>query len=116
MITRFGTAKEMVIMEVPPQEIPAQEASALFTTEDNSQLFIAIDDKGLYLTQKKYLDKSIADPNRYSNRRVMEQRIQELGFNYKELFESNKDRIQKLPKETVAKVNPLKASKRGMKH
>lgn len=100
MITRFGTSKEMVLQPIEENNVP---------------LLIAIDNRGLYLTEEKYLDRNIADPNRCGNRALMEQRIKELGINYKEMFETNKHAIQELPKETAKKVNPLKASKRSMK-
>ena len=99
MITRFGTAKEMVLQELEENEMP---------------FLLAIDQRGLYLTNSKYLDKNFSDPNRVSDRKRMQERITALGINYAELFEQNKDRIPKLPKEQVAKVNPLKASKRSM--
>ncbi len=100
MITRFGTAKEMVLQEVAENEI---------------NLLLAIDQRGLYLTFPRYIDKNISDPNRVSARKVMQERIQALGIDYASLFEENKHLIPKLPKESVAKVNPLKASKRSMK-
>ncbi len=100
MITRFGSSKEMVLQEV---------------TENGTVLQMLIDNRGLYLTEEKYLIRAVADPNRYSNREIMENRINALGIDYKELFETNKHLIQKLPTEKVAKVNPLKASKRSMK-
>ncbi len=100
MITRFGTAKEMVLQEIE---------------ENNAALLLAIDQRGLYLTSSKYIDKNIADPNRSSSRTVMEQRISALGIDYKAMFEENKHLIPKMPKEVVVKVNPLKASKRAAK-
>ncbi len=100
MISRFGTGNEMVIQSV----------------EENANTYLlAIDQKGLYLTAQKYVDNNLADPNRNSDRKLMEQRINALGIDYKSFFEENKHRIQELPKEKAAKVNPLKASKRGMK-
>ncbi len=100
MITRFGTGSEMIIQPVE---------------ENNVSLLIAIDQRGLYLTHSKYLDKNLSDPNRVSNRKPMEERIIALGFDYKALFDENKHLILDLPKEKVAKINPLKASKRSMK-
>ncbi len=100
MITRFGTASAMVVQNVE---------------ENNVELVMAIDQRGLYLTHAKYLDKNLSDPNRISNRKPMEERINALGFDYKVLFEENKHLIQDLPKEKAVKVNPLKASKRSMK-
>lgn len=100
MITRFGTSQEMIIQPV----------------EENGQnLLLSIDNRGLYLTEAKYLDKAIADPNRSCHRVLMEQRINALGIDYKSMFETNKHLIQQLPTEKTKKVNPLKASKRSMK-
>ncbi len=98
MVTRFGTTKEMIIQPVE---------------ENNNTLLLAIDSRGLYLTQDKYLDKNLADPNRYAARAEVEARLTALGLNYKELFESNKHLIQAIV-STAKKVNPLKASKRSM--
>ncbi len=100
MITRFGTASEMIVQEIE---------------ENNAPLVMAIDQRGLYLTHKRYLDKNLSDPNRISDRKLMEKRINALGFDYKTVFEENKHLIQDLPKEKAAKINPLKASKRSMK-
>ncbi len=100
MITRFGTASSMIIQNVQ---------------ENDKELALAIDQRGLYLTQVKYLDKNLADPNRVSNRQPMQARIEALGLDYQEVFDSNKHLIQDLPKEKAAKINPLKASKRSMK-
>ncbi len=100
MITRFGTAKVMILQEV---------------IENEQELLLAIDQRGLYLTQSKYLDKNISDPNRVSSRKPMEERMKALNIDYKKVFEENKHLIPTLPKEVVAKVNPLKASKRSMK-
>ncbi len=99
MITRFGTASAMVVQEL---------------TEENIPVFMAIDNRGLYLTYKKYLDKNLSDPNRISNRKLMEERIIALGIDYNKIYEENKHIIQDLPKEKAAKINPLKASKRSM--
>ncbi len=100
MITRFGSSKEMILQEIEENGIVLQ---------------MLIDNRGLYLTEEKYLIRQVADTNRYSDRTLMEKRINALGIDYKELFETNKDRIQKMPTEKAAKVNPLKASKRSMK-
>ncbi|MFI3271730.1 MAG: hypothetical protein R3Y11_06470 [Pseudomonadota bacterium] len=100
MVSRFGTTKEMVIESIE--------------TADGARM-IAIDNRGLYLTEAKYLDRPIADPNRSSHRAAMEARIKELGVDTKAMFDANKGMIQALPKETSVKVNPLKASKRSMK-
>ncbi len=100
MISRFGTSQEMLIQPIMENDLPLQ---------------LAIDGKGLYLTEEKYLTKNIADPNRNSNRILMKERITALGLNYDALFEENKHLIVQLPAESAKKVNPLKASKRSMK-
>ncbi len=100
MITRFGTAKEMIVQPVE---------------EDNTPYLLAIDSRGLYLTVQRYVDSNFSDPNRNSDRKLMEQRINALGIDYKAFFDENKHLVQDLPKEKAAKVNPLKASKRSMK-
>ncbi len=100
MVSRFGTSQEMVIQAI---------------SEEKVQLHLAIDARGLYLTEEKYFTKNIADPNRNSNRVLMKERIQALGLNYEELFEANKHLIVQVAAENVKKVNPLKASKRSMK-
>ncbi len=100
MITRFGTAQEMIVQPM---------------TEDGVEYLLAIDQRGLYLTVQRYIGSTLADPNRNSDRALMEQRINALGVDYKTLFETNKHLIQAMPKEAAAKINPLKASKRSMK-
>ncbi len=100
MITRFGTAKEMIVQPIEVESIPH---------------LLAIDQRGLYLTVERYVDSNFADPNRNSDRKLMEQKITALGIDCKVFFEENKHLIQNMPKEKAAKVNPLKASKRSMK-
>ncbi len=100
MITRFGTAKEMVVQDI---------------VENDATFLLAIDQKGLYLTTGRYVDKDLSDPNRNSDRRLMEQRINALGIDYKAFYEENKHLVKDMPKSTAVKVNPLKASKRSMK-
>lgn len=100
MITRFGTSQEMLLQAVE---------------ENGLALQLAIDSRGLYLTEDKYLGRNVADPNRCTHRVLMEERIKALGIDYKEMFETNKHLIQQMPMEKSKKVNPLKASKRSMK-
>ena len=101
MIKRLGTSKEMILQSVEENNIP---------------LLLAIDSRGLYLTEEKYLNKDIADPNRCAGNRIsIEERLKGLGINYKETFETNKSLIQVMATEAKKKVNPLKASKRSMK-
>ncbi len=100
MITRFGTAKEMIVQ---PLE------------KDGTSYLLAIDQRGLYLTVERYVDSNLSDPNRNSDRKAMEQRINDYGIDYKTFFEEHKHLIQAMPTEKAAKINPLKASKRSMK-
>ncbi len=100
MISRFGTAKEMIVQSVE---------------EGSKNYLLAIDHRGLYLTLDRYVDSNLSDPNRNSDRKLMEQRIGALGIDYKTFFEENKHLVQEMPKEKISKVNPLKASKRSMK-
>ena len=51
MDNRFGTTSGMVIQTV---------------MENGQALCLAIDERGLYLTSARYLDKNLADPHRYS--------------------------------------------------
>ncbi len=100
MITRFGTAKEMIVQDIEENGVP---------------YLLAIDQRGLYLTTSRYVDKDLSDPNRNSDRVLMEQRITALNIDCKSFFEENKHLVQAMPKSTAVKVNPLKASKRSMK-
>ena len=90
MLNRFGTTSDMVIQSV---------------TENGSTYLLAIDDKGLYLTTRDRLDRQLADPNRYATA---------LGLDPVQLFEQNGHLVKKEVSDKK-KVNPLKASKRGMK-
>ncbi len=100
MITRFGTAREMIVQPIE---------------EESKPYLLAIDQRGLYLTVERYVDSNFSDPNRNSDRKLMEQRIAALGIDCKAFYEENKHLVQAMPKEKAAKVNPLKASKRSMK-
>ncbi|MCQ2445005.1 MAG: hypothetical protein MJ061_05930 [Mailhella sp.] len=101
MYSRFGTNSAMVLRAV---------------TEGDNDLLLAIDEKGLYLTDPVYLDKPKADPNRYSGVRAgMASRIRSLGLDPEALFQENRDRILKADEGGAKKkINPLKASKRSM--
>lgn len=101
MYSRFGTNSDMVIGTV---------------RENGIDLLLAIDEKGLYLTDPVYLDKPKADPNRYSGVRAgMVSRIRSLGMDPEALFHDNKGKILKSDDGAAKKkVNPLKASKRSM--
>ena len=55
MPSLFGSTSDMVIQPVQ---------------ENGSEFLLAIDEKGLYLTTSKYVDSSLADPNRYTQARA----------------------------------------------
>ena len=100
MLNRFGTTSDMVIQSV---------------TENGSTYLLAIDDKGLYLTPRDRLDRQLADPNRYATaRQDVAERLTALGLDPVQLFEQNGHLVKKEVSDKK-KVNPLKASKRGMK-
>lgn len=102
MVNRFASTEDMVIQSVE---------------ENGSQLFLAIDEKGLYLTSQKYLDSNLADPNRFSSARAnMAARLAALQLDAAALAGANQHRVKKIGEgEAKKKINPLKASKRGMK-
>ena len=54
MNNRFGTTSDMII-----QTVQEKEGCAC----------LAIDEKGLYLTSPEYVDRPLADPNRYAGNR-----------------------------------------------
>lgn len=98
-VNRFGTTSDMIIQEV---------------RENETDWLLAIDIKGLYLTTPDRVDTGMADLNRYAVDRVdFWERLEALGFSPEELFEEHKDKI-KVVSQTVKKINPLKASKRGL--
>ena len=101
MNNRFGTTSDMII-----QTVQEKEGCAC----------LAIDEKGLYLTSPEYVDRPLADPNRYAgNRKDVAARLDALSLDAASLFEQNQHRIPKITGEAKKKVNPLKASKRSMK-
>lgn len=53
MNNRFGTTSDMII-----QTVQEKEGCAC----------LAIDEKGLYLTSPEYVDRPLADPNRYARK------------------------------------------------
>lgn len=55
MDNRFGTTSGMVIQTV---------------MENGQEFCLAIDERGLYLTSARYLDRNLADPHRYSGSRA----------------------------------------------
>lgn len=100
MFNRFGTTQGMIIQPVQ---------------EDGAELLLAVDSRGLYLTTAQFVGRPIADRNRYSGtRQCADRRIAALGLDAAGLLAANQHRVQV---ETVSakKVNPLKASKRGVK-
>lgn len=98
-INRFGTTKDMVIQEIE---------------EGNNSFFVVIDSNGLYFTTKERVDSGLADTNRYAaDRTNFIDRLEKLGFSPIEMFEANSDKI-KLATTKTKKLNPLKASKRGL--
>ena len=102
MVNRFGSASDMVIQPVE---------------ENGAQYFLAIDEKGLYLTTDRYLDRNLADPNRYTAARAgIPARLAALGLDAAELAAAHQHLVKKAGEgESKKKVNPIKASKRGMK-
>ena len=100
-VNRFGTTADMIIQEVE------------FNGEKK---LLAIDNKGLYLTDQSRVNKKQADINRYGvDRRVFWDLLEENGFETVELFEENKHLIKTVTAGKSKMVNPLKASKRSMK-
>ena len=101
MNNRFGTTSDMII-----QTVQEKEGCAC----------LAIDEKGLYLTSPEYVDRPLADPNRYAgNRKDVAARLDALSLDAASLFEQNQHRSPKITGEAKKKGNPLKASKRSMK-
>ncbi|NDV28590.1 hypothetical protein [Desulfovibrio sp. JC010] len=100
-VNRFGTTSDMIIQEV---ELNGEKK------------LLAIDSKGLYLTEQSRVDKKHADVNRYGvTRQVFWDLLEENGFETFDLFEENKHLIKTVTAGKAKMVNPLKASKRGMK-
>lgn len=98
-INRFGTTQDMIIQEIE---------------ENGTSLYIAIDSNGLYFTTAERIDSGFADTNRYAaDRRDFLTRMEKLGLSPVDMFEENKNKI-KLVTTSSKKLNPLKASKRGM--
>ncbi len=101
MASLFGTTSDMVIQPV---------------TENGVELLLAIDEKGLYFTTAKYVDSNLADPNRYTGRVNLTERLAALDLDAAALAEANKDKIKKAGEGAdKKKINPLKASKRAMR-
>lgn len=102
MINRFGSSSDMVIQ----------------TVEENGAAFVlAIDERGLYLTTAGYLDRNLADPHRFAAARAdVPGRLTALGLDAPALLEANRHRVNRVGEgEAKKKLNPLKASKRGVK-
>lgn len=98
-VNRFGTTSDMVIQKVE---------------EDGTSYLLAIDSQGLYLTTDDRVDTRMADTNRYAvDRAVVAKRLEALGLTPEALFEEHKGMIKKAT-QASKKINPLKASKRGL--
>ena len=98
---RFGTTSGMVIQTV---------------MENGQEFCLAIDERGLYLTSANYLDKNLADPHRYSgSRATTKARLLALDLDPVRLAEANAHRIPVYTDEAKKKINPIKASKRGLR-
>jgi len=101
MDNRFGTTSGMVIQTV---------------MENGQEFCLAIDERGLYLTSANYLDKNLADPHRYSgSRATTKARLLALDLDPVRLAEANAHRIPVYTDEAKKKINPIKASKRGLR-
>jgi hypothetical protein len=102
MVNRFGTTSDMIIQEID---------------DNGTARLVAIDSKGLYLTNRERVDSMLADVNRYGVcREEIRRQLRDLGLDPHELFNANQHLIKsEVIKETAGKaVNPLKASKRGL--
>jgi len=98
-VNRFGTTSDMIIQEV---------------REGDASFLLAIDARGLYFTTPDRVDTKLADLNRYAvDRSTFNERLEKMGFSPYDLFEEHKDKIQ-VVSTTTKKINPLKASKRGL--
>lgn len=102
MINRFGSSSDMVIQTVE---------------ENGAVLVLAIDEKGLYLTTERYLDRNLADPHRFAAARTdVAGRLTALGLDAAALLDGNRHKVNRMGEgEAKKKLNPLKASKRGVK-
>ncbi|CCH48266.1 hypothetical protein [Pseudodesulfovibrio piezophilus] len=99
-VNRFGTTQDMIIQEV---------------IEGDATYLLAIDARGLYLTTPDRIDTRMADLNRYAvARKSFEERLEKLGFSPVDIFEEHKGKIQTVGDANKKKINPLKASKRGL--
>ncbi|WP_147820479.1 hypothetical protein [Salidesulfovibrio onnuriiensis] len=99
-VNRFGTTSDMVIQEIE---------------HDGVLKLLAIDAKGLYLTTPERVGAIMADVNRYGvDRRQTLELLQSRGLSPAEIFEANKDKIKVVGLQERKKINPLKASKRGL--
>ena len=98
-INRFGTTQDMIIQEIQ---------------EGEESFLLAIDANGLYFTTPDRVDTRLADINRYAvDRTGFYDRLEKLGLSPHGLFEEHKGKIQQVT-QTTKKINPLKASKRGL--
>ncbi len=102
MISRFGSTSAMVVQQVE---------------EGGKTYFLAIDEKGLYLTTARYLDRNLADPHRFTAARAnTAARLAALRLDAAALTAAHQHLVRKAGEgEPRKKINPLKASKRGVK-
>lgn len=100
-VNRFGTSNDMIIQEMK---------------EDGVVKLLAIDTRGLYLTTRDRVDTGMADVNRYGvDRKKTLALLESQGLSPVDVFEENRDKIKVLSSgQDKKKLNPLKASKRGL--
>ena len=100
-MNQFGTTEEMVIQEIDDHGV---------------RRMMAMDVKGLYLTQPEMVGRCMADVNRYGvDRADFKATLEALGYDIAEILKANHHRLAapESPAAPGKKVNPIKASKRG---
>ena len=98
MANRFGTSADMIIQPIE---------------ENGTKSLLAIDAKGLYITDERYVGNKQADPNRYSsNRNTVNPRLEALGLVPADILAENQHLVQTSGGGDKKKLNPMKASKR----
>lgn len=100
MDNRFGTTSGMVIQTV---------------MENGQEFCLAIDERGLYLTSANYLDKNLADPTAIPAAGPPPSPPAGPRSGPRRLAEANAHRIPVYTDEAKKKINPIKASKRGLR-
>ncbi len=97
MANRFGTSSDMIIQPIE---------------ENGTKSLLAIDTKGLYITNERYVGNKQADPNRYSsNRNMVNPRLEAIGLVPADILAENQHLVQ-TGSGDKKKLNPMKASKR----